>query len=353
MARAEADLYLGQDLNSRYEVRSFLATGGFCLVFEAYDRKEDRYVALKVLSQRASTDGRIEFETERELLADLISSSNVVTCYGADGDMITVTVQGTGAQADLPVRYLVLELAAACLTELLLKRSDVGWMDRLDLFRGVAKGLHQLHLTRTVHRDLKSENVLLFPQKHKEVVAKVTDLGRAKNTEAPTRFLPQEYLAGRGDLRFAPPELLWRLGYDHPLCWRRVDFYLLGSVFFEIVTGLGLTALALKNPFAILQRTAPMTEKERERSYRNELANMRTQFEASFQVLEAEVPSVIRADAGRLIRQLCDPDPERRKVGLGKKDISQPWDLQWVLRRIDIMVLQLRRFDRESGGASS
>ena len=56
-------------------------------------------------------------------------------------------------------------------------------------------------------------------------------------------LLFRDVVSGRGDHSYAPSEFPWNLAdRDDPTALRRADIYLLGSVLFEIATGLGITA---------------------------------------------------------------------------------------------------------------
>ncbi len=338
MAKPDPNLYLGLELNDRYEIQRFIASGGFCLVYEACDQKENRQVAIKILSHSASTEDRIEFEMEKQLLDRFSDSSHIVDCFGGDQETIAVTIQETGGVADLPLSYIVLELAVACLVDLVVRRQQVSWNDRLHLLRDVTKGLHQMHLAEAVHRDVKSENALVMFNPPAETIVKLADLGRGKVTTATPRFAEDAYERGRGDLRFAPPELLWRLGVDQPTFWRRTDLYLLGSTFFELATGQGITPLALGNPFHVLEQTRNMRREDRERIFANQIANIRGHYEHALTLFGAELPAPIRYEGVRLVRQLCNPEPAKREKPFGRKDVSTRWSLERVLRRIDIMI---------------
>ena len=81
--------------------------------------------------------------------------------------------------------------------------------------------------------------------------AKITDLGRGRNTREAPRF-PGQYEPPRGMLSFAPPELLWLQGSEATISALQTDLYLLGSLLFEIATGQGITAFVLGNPHTIL-----------------------------------------------------------------------------------------------------
>src|SRR3546814_12706888 len=99
-----------------------------------------------------------------------------------------------------------------------------------------------MHSRRIVHRDLKSSNALLFNVDSRKPAVKISDLGRSCLTTEPPRFSTQQYVAGRGDLSFAPPELLWLQGDNDPGHYRQADLYLVGSVLFELATAQGITA---------------------------------------------------------------------------------------------------------------
>jgi serine/threonine protein kinase len=176
-------------------------------------------VALKVLKHGTTGAGVIEFETEGRLLSGLTRCSNVVNLLGPAMEKDAIQVRPVAAAnvlVELPVSYIVLELADACLADLLADRHLLAWEERLLLLRHVVKGVHQMHLQGIVHRDLKSENALVFAVPREGFTAKVADLGRSRDLNQPVRFVAQDYLIGRGDWRFAPPEFLWWLGADDP-----------------------------------------------------------------------------------------------------------------------------------------
>lgn len=253
---------------------------------------------------------------------------------------MSATVGGTTFPLD--VEYLVLEKASATLAELLLSRHQIGWEERLGLFRDVVKGAHQMHLREIVNRDLKGDNVLVFPLR-RLAEAKVSDLGRSKDTKRGPRFAPDDYLNGRGDLRFAAPELLWGLGNTDANTMRLADLYLLGSVFFEVGTGQGLTAVALGNPHALMMSRSSMTRGEREADFAAHTSDLQPRYELAYSLFELEVPASIRQVATQVLRRLSAVNPLLREPAAKRRGgVSVRWDLQWLLRQIDIMILRLR-----------
>jgi eukaryotic-like serine/threonine-protein kinase len=341
MAHPDAAVYPGQVLAGRWEIGPWIGDGNFSLVYEARDRLTQAQCAVKVLSMtRRSSEALDEFRSESDLLRMLSSCSNVIAILDSGSHPMTATVGAATFSVD--VEYIVLERAAVDLAELLVRRHSIEWEERLGLFRDVAKGMHQMHLREIANRDLKGDNVLVFDA-GKTAVAKVADLGRSKDTKRGPRFLPEDYTSGRGDLRFAAPELLWGLGNTDADTMRLADLYLLGSIFFELASAQGLTGVALGNPHAIMMSTVGMTRNDREADFSAHISDLQTRYELVYSVFELEVPKAVRAQACRLLRQLSSVDPcAREPVAKQRGGLPVRWDLQWLLRQIDIMILTLR-----------
>ena len=335
MDAAEQQVYIGVTLAGRYLIETHIGSGNFSGVFRALDQSTGRQVAVKILSFRSahSPEARIELDGEKALLELLSGSSHVVNLLDGGAHQLELAAPG-GATVQFDVPYLVLELADGCLAELLLNRARLPWQARLELFRDLVKGVHQMHLSRVVHRDVKSDNSLVFSRPQ---VAKIADLGRSKNTAEPARFVAEAYEAGRGDLRFAPPELLWKCGTDDPDDMARVDLFLLGSLFFEIATGVAITQLALMDPLAILTAASRLPRSVREADLRVRTNELRGEFLPAYDLFEREVPPHIRDPAVRLLRQLTDPDPTARVPSFRRRSLP-PWDLQWLIRKADVLL---------------
>lgn len=336
----------GMKLAGRYEVGPRLAGGHFSDVHEGTDEKTGELVALKVLRQGSGTEAIEEFETEGELLNLLTSASNVVDIQNTAEHVESATVNTTGSTFDVVFRFHVLELADACLTELLVDLPSLSWIDRLDLYRGVIKGAHQSNLGQILNRDYKSENVLLFSRSKNAADAKVSDFGRGRLMTGPARLSPDHYMSGRGDRRFAPPELLFHLAEPTEQGWLCVELYLLGSVLYEMATGVGITSMAIPNSLSLLQAFAPMSPTKRAIAFQSALPGLRARYEQAFLAFESSVPASVRAEASRLLRELCDPDPKRRPTS--RRSTSSAVGLHWMLNRIDIMKINLSHAHKEA-----
>jgi serine/threonine-protein kinase len=136
----ETAIFLGQLLDRRFEVRAFMAPGGFGYVYEGYDRAVDRPVAIKVLKPAAGTSGVLEFDTECKLLAKASSATNIVSMIAEGQTTVTLTAAVTGAVIPIACRYVVLELADGTLSDVIVNLGRIDWEERLTLFRQVVLG---------------------------------------------------------------------------------------------------------------------------------------------------------------------------------------------------------------------
>ncbi len=345
MGHADANVYPGQIFDGRWEVGEHLADGFFSMVFKGVDLATGKDCAIKVLSiTKSSADNLVEFERDTELLRKLSTSSNVVNILGAGAVQMPMKMANSEIIVPLDVSYMVLERADGDLSQLLINRTAISWEDRLGLFRNVVKGVHQMHLKYLVHRDLKGDNVLLL-RDFSEAVAKLTDLGRGRDTRVEAHFPPSKYEMGRGDLRFAPPEFLWGLGSDDPEMMRLADVYLLGSVLFEIGTGQGLMGTVVGDPLRIVEAKHALRPSDRQSDFEGARTQLQRDHELAYELFRRELPRSIQAEGTALLRLLTMVDPSKREPQYISRSPSN-WDLQWILKRIDRIVLQLRIDER-------
>lgn len=326
-------LLQGQQFD-QFQLRDFRASGQFSLVFEAQDTTNSNDVALKVLTPVQDAGALFEFQREGELLQSLDKSSNVVDLLKTNVVAIDVQTQ-QGLTVPLSFHYHALELATGVLEEIVLARHKVNLRERVQLWRCVVRGVHQMHRRQIVHRDIKSSNCLVFPDNDVKERVKVADLGRGADTKLPHHFGPQDYLTGRGDYRFAPPECLFmQAGSDRKAC-KNIDVYGLGSLLFELVTGQGITSLALGYGPDIVRQALNQAASGRT----IDLSSLRDKYADAFVLFDEELPRVIRHSAGSLLRQLCDPVPDARlpKVRFGPRSVTDG-DLEWLLKRADILI---------------
>ncbi len=336
MDPGEIKLFLSESLAGRYRPNTFLASGGFCGAFIATDNENAESVATKILklSQCVQPDLRREFQDEVVLLEKLSGCDRVIKLLDAGEHTVVLHHSPSGGDVQVTTDFAVLELAAGSLAELILYGPAFSWTDRLKLYRDVVKGVHQMHLKNIVHRDIKAENGLVL---EKPPVAKIADLGRAHDTTEPPRFAADAYLHGRGDTHFAPLEFLWLQGTQDPDDQARADLFLLGSLLYEIATGVALTSLVTGNPAGIMARTAALPEDLRAREWEASIPKLRESMRPALESLKYNLPAPIAARTCSLVERLTDPNPAARlpKPRGGRSSAPGIWDLAWLLDSID------------------
>jgi len=201
-------------LDARYELGHRIGGGGMAEVVEAYDRKLDRRVAVKLLRDGSSDPRAHErFVREAQMAANLVHP-NVVTVFD---------VGETGGRP-----YLVMELVEGrTLAEFLAEKGQLGVAPTLRIADGMLAALAAAHADGLVHRDVKPGNVLLA----RDGQVKLADFGIAKAT----RDLAGD-LTGTGML-LGTPSYLSPEQVDGRDATPRSDVYAAGVVLYEMLAG--------------------------------------------------------------------------------------------------------------------
>ena len=196
-----------------FQVLKLIGRGGMGVVFECYDTKLQRNVALKLMSPQLLIDGDASTRFLREARsAARINHPNVVT------------VHGVGEIQRLP--YLVMELIHGLSLEERLNRAPVDFEELARISIQSAAGLAAAHEQGILHRDIKPANIILD---EKSGMAKITDFGLACTTEG-SKLTQTGLLVGTPD--YLSPEQASGGEVDH-----RSDLFSLGSVMYTMCCG--------------------------------------------------------------------------------------------------------------------
>lgn len=204
-------------LANRYEILEKIGTGGMGNVFKAHDRKLDRIVAIKVLKLEYNEDNNFIRKFKRESLAAAsISHPNIVSIYDV----------GTEKVEDKEVHYIVMEyIDGKTLKDLINDEGRLSEKRALNYCIQIAEALKVAHSKHIVHRDIKSQNIMVT----RDDRVKVTDFGIARVADNTTVTATNAVM---GSVHYFSPEQARGARVDN-----RSDIYSLGIVLFEMLTG--------------------------------------------------------------------------------------------------------------------
>ncbi|HEV7671916.1 MAG TPA: protein kinase [Thermoanaerobaculia bacterium] len=210
--------FIGGEQLGPYRLVERLGVGGMGEVYLAIDQRLDRRVALKRIRSTggSSPERRERFRREARLAARLNHSSIVqiydVLAEGEDEVLVLEYVEGTTLRRLVDSSPLQVGRAAA-------------------LGRDIAEGLAEAHRQGIVHRDLKSENILVTAAGR----AKIADFGVAKRQQEGDELTASGMVMGT--TRSMSPEQ----ARGEPVDFRS-DLFSLGVLLYEVLGG--------RSPFA-------------------------------------------------------------------------------------------------------
>jgi hypothetical protein len=223
---------IDQVIAGRYRILAFLGAGGMGEVYEAQDTELGEKVALKTVSAAATFDAKAVARLKAEvLLARKVTHRNVcrIFDFGVHSD---VAAARDGRVATTP--FLTMELLEGrTLADRIRGGDPFSTESALDIARQLASGLLAAHEAGIIHRDLKSDNVLLLSAPVGAVRAVITDFGLAGSVRAEAE---QQAMSAGGALYGTPLYLAPERAAGGPGT-KAADVYAFGVVLGEMVTG--------------------------------------------------------------------------------------------------------------------
>ena len=220
----DPDSLVGTTLSGKYRIDARLNEGGMGTVYRGTHVLMDKTVAIKVLRSSLAADEKIVARFSREArAASRISHPNA----------LTVTDFGEDESGHV---FLVMEfLSGKTLKQVLRDEGPLPLARVVDITRQIGDALNAAHEQGVVHRDLKSDNIMLVDTMAGDH-AKVLDFGIAKINEPDGTPVDTGLTAPNlviGTPQYMSPE---QCSQDVEID-ARSDIYSLGVILFEMLVG--------------------------------------------------------------------------------------------------------------------
>jgi eukaryotic-like serine/threonine-protein kinase len=220
----EGDRLIGHVLAGKYRIESRISEGGMGLVYRATHIFMDKELAIKVLNPGLAADEKVIARFSREAkAASRISHPHAVTVtdFGEDENGVV---------------FLAMEyLKGRTLKEVIRTEGPLPLPRVVEIVRQVSSALASAHSMGVVHRDLKSDNIMIEALPGNIEWAKVLDFGIAKIKRT----------TGNLDSTLTEPNIV--IGTPHYMspeqCTQsseidlRSDIYSLGIITYEMLAG--------------------------------------------------------------------------------------------------------------------
>jgi hypothetical protein len=216
----EADPLEGSVFADRYVIEQCVGEGGMGRVYRATHRHMSRQFAIKVLFGEHAADKEMQARFAREAEA---------ACRLRHPNVVSVTDFGATARG---LFYLVMDwVEGQRLTDIISGEAPLGQHRIADITRQICMGLSHAHEQGLVHRDLKSENIIVSQDNGRELV-RLVDFGLAVVMESDLNARLTAEGTVYGTPAYMSPEQACGAKLD-----ARTDLFSLGVLIYEMLSG--------------------------------------------------------------------------------------------------------------------
>ena len=231
------DPMIGKVVAGRYRLEARLGEGGMGIVYRARHVLIDRVVALKLIRP----DLRGETHLRAWMLREARAANRVDHAHIIDIHDIGETEDGE--------LYLVMEYLVGTPLSAELARGPMPIARAVDILEQMCAALARAHDLGVIHRDLKSDNILLTHRGGRKDFVKILDFGLAAIARDP-RLAPKGAVFGTPEY-MSPEQARGEEATPH------ADLYALGVLFFEMLAGQLPFRSSDRDTLLEMQRTHP------------------------------------------------------------------------------------------------
>ncbi|MBF0780652.1 MULTISPECIES: Stk1 family PASTA domain-containing Ser/Thr kinase [unclassified Granulicatella] len=204
---------LGKVLNQRYKIVKYIGSGGTATVYLGKDLILDRPVAIKMLRYDFLHDEKSlkRFQHEAQAIS-LLAHPNIVSLYDVDED----------AQN----QYLVMEYVEGTdLKKYIQQYKPLTVTEAIQIMLQIIEAVSQAHAQNIIHRDLKTQNILI----RRDKIIKITDFGIATGFSEISMTQTNTLI---GSIHYLSPEQT-----RGQRATKQSDIYALGIILYELIMG--------------------------------------------------------------------------------------------------------------------
>ncbi len=207
----------------RYRIGQLVGRGGMAEVYEGYDTRLGRTVAIKLLKSDLANDANFEAKFRQEAQASArMAHPSIVRIYDAGEEE---TTDANGNQVKTP--FIIMELVKGRLLRDIVHEGKVEVARAVKFVSGILSALEVSHRSGVIHRDIKPANVMVGENDS----VKVMDFGIARAVS--DNSATQAATAGIvGTAQYFSPEQARGDAVD-----ARTDLYSTGVILYELLAG--------------------------------------------------------------------------------------------------------------------
>lgn len=225
----------GTILDGKYEVLSFLGSGGMGSIFKARHIELGNLAAIKVMHGRfaANPESVRRFQNEARFIANL-RHKNILTVYsfGSINALVYMAMEFVEGQS---------------LSDRIFDHGPLTPEKALPIFLQVCEAMSYAHKMEVLHRDLKPANVMMVEETDGIFCAKVVDFGLAKLLDGGEGQRLTHTGEVVGDPHYMSPEQAQGKKLD-----ARSDIYSFGCLMYEVLSG--EKPFTAESPVAVLYK---------------------------------------------------------------------------------------------------
>ncbi len=207
----------------RYRIGSLVGRGGMAEVYEGYDTRLGRTVAIKLLKSDLANDPSFEAKFRGEAQASAkMAHPSIVRIYDAGEEEAT---DSNGNLVKTP--FIIMELVKGKLLRELIHQGQLDISRSIKFIIGILNALEVSHRSGVIHRDIKPANVMIAEND----AVKVMDFGiaRAVSDNSATQASTGGIV---GTAQYFSPEQARGEAVD-----ARTDLYSTGVILYELLAG--------------------------------------------------------------------------------------------------------------------